>query len=648
MGRVGALALLALSLPATAEAATFHVTKNGVSGSGTLSSAISHANSNGNPGDVDAIKFDLPLQDNNPYAGGANVITIDTEVLPVITEPVKINGCSGVSNPSQPCVVLRQLAMNDTALDVESSRVKISGFILVGWNIGVQGDTGTSKLVVKNNWFGTTGSGAAEPVDIGIRHEGNKATIGGTRGDGGGSSGATRNVFAGCAQYCVAIRGGKNNSIVGNYFELSPAATTAGTLVPSEDIIEVTGFPSDPATGNVIGGTLTSDALATPACDGSCNLIPAMAIPGSGYAIDLDGDTGAPSQGTTISGNHLGTNLDATAPLGSGTAELRVGDADGVLIGGPKAKDGNVIAGPGDYGVTAGPGAEGLEIRRNLIGVNGAGTVALPAAITNVDVDHALVDRNRMGGVVAGGPTADGLHVEHDSMITNNVFGVGTGGQDLGMRRALHVTGNGNAIEANVLGFNGGAFAPIDLDGANGNQVSSNRIGTDGSGAFFNDQGDGIRLRNGSSNNVIGGPVEFTENVISNSAGFAIHLTDDGTDNNIILRARGGNNGGTVFWKLDPSGPSGPNAGTAPPAISAASATQASGTALPFAVVQIYQTGSVASQIDGFLGQATADGAGNWTVVYSTPLTPGQYVAASQTPQATQNTSELTPAFLTA
>jgi hypothetical protein len=301
----------------------------------------------------------------------------------------------------------------------------------------------------------------------------------------------------------------------------------------------------------------------------------------------------------------------------------------------------------------------------NYVGLNAAGTAAVPAtpAATqqdlNTDVDGAQILDNRFGGapVVIGG---DG------STFQGNVVGVGVGGQDVGIDGyPLIVNSDNNQIggtgagEPNTIGNQtGGPFAAVGIyDQADGNVIEGNFIGTDALGGSHPNEGAGIEIGAPSSTDtaddtVIGGDIAAEENVISNNGTDAIRVNRDGSDGNLILRNRGGNNGGgfpeELFIDLigtngEGNGAAGPNEGIAAPPIGSAGTTMIAGTSSEpdGTQIHVYQTFTRYGDVKAFVAEGTVT-AGAWAVGYPSPLAGGQCISATQT-NPLKGTSELAP-----
>jgi hypothetical protein len=137
---------------------------------------------------------------------------------------------------------------------------------------------------------------------------------------------------------------------------------------------------------------------------------------------------------------------------------------------------------------------------------------------------------------------------------------------------------------------------------------------------------------------LVGGDTAEKENVIEGSAGPAIEIFEAAGEpgsTTEITRNHGSSNGGLFIGLVN-----GANEGIAPPVVATALQAGATGTALPGAVVRVFSKASAeAGELQGFLGEAEADGSGNWKVAFPT-VPAGTLVTATQTNQNSA-TSEL-------
>ena len=146
--------------------------------------------------------------------------------------------------------------------------------------------------------------------------------------------------------------------------------------------------------------------------------------------------------------------------------------------------------------------------------------------------------------------------------------------------------------------------------------------------------------------NLVGGDSEEEENLISGSGKAAVTIRDESgsgeESENEVARNRGSENEELFIDLVGGEA----NSGIAPPSIAVAKTTAASGAgAEPGALVRVFRkASSEPGELAAFVGEALADGAGNWQVTYASAIPEGTIVAATQT-SAVGGTSELSLAI---
>jgi hypothetical protein len=138
--------------------------------------------------------------------------------------------------------------------------------------------------------------------------------------------------------------------------------------------------------------------------------------------------------------------------------------------------------------------------------------------------------------------------------------------------------------------------------------------------------------------NDVGGDLPSDENVISHSAEDAIQIAGVGSDDNLIARNTGRENGDRFIDLV-----AGANLGVTAPTITSATTATAAGTSDPNAGIRIFEsTVNDPGRIDGFVAFTVADSMGNWSAPVTGFVSQGQFVAATQSTGALlANTSEL-------
>jgi len=628
---VAAAALLAcLVLPAAATAETFFVTTTAdeadsavgsdgcltAGGKCSLRAALEEANAS--LGEFDEVNFEEGV-----FEGRAtDVITLGS-ALPTIVDPIRIFGreCETVAGPGEPCVEIRGLP-TAPALSVDGVEgTEFESLAVTGAEVGLLAK-GATGMRVRGSWFGIAldGSAAGNATGIELADGSDGARI-------GGEGPEPKNLLANSAETGLSIIGSSKTRVLGNDFGVA-----LDGAAPNGTNLAIASEPDSPALDNTVGTRVSPAAAATPACDGGCNL-----ISGSGTnGIDLTGSAGAgPPSGTTVAGNHIGLDRAGTGSLANAGVGILVGAAPRTVVGGPRPEDANRIAG-GTVAISATGSAPYLVVRSNLIGsaatASGSGSplaggIEVDSGGLTLAAEEAQILDNEIGLDGGTGIAHAGLAGE----ISGNHVGGAATGIELGSAESL--------VEANTVE----APEEVGILVENGfNSVFANHV-VDSGGAGIRVEGSGVF---GVSGNLIGGGSGASENVIDGSDGDAIEVINPKASRTEVARNRGSGNGG-LFLDLvasdpDPGDidPGDPNGGILPPPIALVSENSAAGFAEPGATVRVFRkAGPEAGEIDAFLGQASADDAGNWSLGFPVPLPAGAAIAATQTFES--GTSEL-------
>ncbi|MGZ5472756.1 MAG: CSLREA domain-containing protein [Thermoanaerobaculia bacterium] len=243
------------------------------------------------------------------------------------------------------------------------------------------------------------------------------------------------------------------------------------------------------------------------------------------------------SNGHTIEGNYLGTDVTGTAAHGNSVGVSLRSSGNIVLR--------NVISGNRFGGALVSPSsinpvADGNTLRGNHIGVDPTGTIAVPNVGNGVSfsrsgnntvggttaADRNIISANKGSGVVTNSGTAGcGSHV--GNVIQGNFIGLdasgstalgnlGEGVQAFGPGTSIGTIGAGNVISANAVGINVG-FCP-------GTVIQGNRIGTDATGMSARSNVVGVDLQGDA---LVGGTVPGAANQISGN-GYAQIILERG------------------------------------------------------------------------------------------------------------------------
>ncbi len=337
-------------------------------------------------------------------------------------------------------------------------------------------------------------------------------------------------VIQGCTMQAIVITG-NNNVVEGCYLGTDAAGGAAvGNAYAGVEI----GLG---ATGNRIGGTT---AAARNVISG--NTSQGVYIQGTG------------TNGNVVQGNYIGVNAAGTAAVGNGFAGMVVYlGAQNNTIGGTVAGAGNVISGNLSQGIVIrGAGATGNSVQGNYVGLNAAGTAAVPNVFSGLEISVGA-QNNTIGGTVAGagnvfsGNTAQGIMIRDAGTSGNTVQGnliglngAGTGavgngfcGVQIHAGAADNTIGGFTTPERNVI--SGNVLQGIAVSGAIHNRVAGNFIGTNpaGSAAMPNLQS-GIEIYSAATGNIIGGSESGAGNVISGNAIRGLSISGAGTSNNTV------------------------------------------------------------------------------------------------------------------
>jgi alpha-tubulin suppressor-like RCC1 family protein len=237
-----------------------------------------------------------------------------------------------------------------------------------------------------------------------------------------------------------------------------------------------------------------------------------------------------------VRGNYIGTNITATAAIPNGTDGVQI-FAPSNLVGGQAAGEGNVISGNVGSGIQVNLAA-GAGIQGNIIGLNAAGTAAIPNATgitinglaSNVGVGGSATERNYISGNTVAGVAINGAD---DCFVLGNYIGTDINGSAIipNGRGVVVSGGSTNLIggpspnTGNVIA--GGEYGVlIEGAGAVGNQIQGNYIGLNAAGTAALPNDYGLALVDGTSGNIVGG---------TSSAGITPANVISGNDNNNIL-----------------------------------------------------------------------------------------------------------------
>jgi parallel beta-helix repeat protein len=491
--------------------ATITVTGSGdtvaVDGVVTLREAITAANTNAPSGDapagdpgLDTIRFNL-----DP----SSLFITPTSPL-IVTDPVIIDGTTQPGFAGTPLIHLRPPAapvLDGLGISAGGSTVRgldIEGFQEDGLVLfGGGGNVITGNEILFSNY------------GIRIQNSSNNIIGGTTAGDG---NTLYANQLVGIDINDVAST---DNQMLGNFIGTTGSGTAA---LGNGTGIVVAG------SGNVIGGNVISG--------------------NRGDGVLLSG------QNNLVLGNLIGTTGSGTAVLGN--------RGNGVVIDTNDNIGGNIVGGtaPGARNVISGNGSSGLLLKEtrgntvegNFIGTDAIGEASLGNAQDGVELNGS--GDNTIGGTAPGtgnvisGNTRDGVFL-HDTGASGNVLAgnfigtdaLGTSNLNNGAEGVeISLGGNGNTIGGtaagarNVISGNADNGILIRDGGTTGNLVQGNVIGADTTGAALGNNGAGVAIAGGASNNTVGGTDPGAGNTIAFNQGKGVAILS-GTGNRVSSNA---------------------------------------------------------------------------------------------------------------
>ena len=442
-GRAGLMMPEEYSVDTTSDSAALNACDPFLGPDCSLRGAIGRANTDN---DASIITFHID-------PGGIQTITVlaANGGLPAITQPVLVDGTSQLEG-GEPCIPMhntpcvRLTAQPGLAagpgLTVGASNVTIRSLAIYGFlGDGLRVSTGAGNVTVAGNFLGTADGETAGQNNTGmtVAEGAGAVTIGGT-------TAADRNLIAGNG-FGGLILAGSGTTVTGNYFGMDKdGAAVIGNGLGQASI--------ETASGNTVGGTLAGAGNVINGSDGegvlitgSNNIVQGNFIgtnPAGTAALADTNDEGVRVEGgtdntiggttaaarnvisgnflgvrvgnttnLTIQGNFIGTNAGGTGPVPNLVGIFVFGDPQNLIIGGPEAGAGNVLSGNTDEAVALNRQmGTGALVQGNYIGLNAAGTAALP---------------NRAGIALAPDSAPQ---VANNNEITNNVISGKRGERD--------------------------------------------------------------------------------------------------------------------------------------------------------------------------------------------------------------------------
>jgi len=381
----------------------------------------------------------------------------------------------------------------------------------------------------------------------------------------GGTNSGAGNVISGNAKQGIVLTGGAlGNWIAGNLIGLSAAGTNAvknnsdgitlngavsntigGTVAAARNVIsgnanngvDIVQMTDDfnVVCGNYIGTDITGSKAIGNAQSGvlvqGCSNVIGCALTGGGNVISGNATNGVwlvgvngSAAGNFVQGNFIGLDATGVNILGNAFAGIGISSAAGNLIGGTTVGARNVISGNNSYGVfLIGTGTSENQIQGNFIGTDLTGAVARGGA-DNDGINLQQSSTNFIGGVAPGagnlisGNTARGIFLTNASwnVIQGNFIGTKEDGTNALGNAEHNIELQANATN-NIIGG-------VAVSAGNRIAFAASVSPTDGYA--------GVRVRNGSRNNLISGNSIFNNGGLGIDLGFGL-MGDHGVNTNI-------------------------------------------------------------------------------------------------------------------
>jgi outer membrane protein OmpA-like peptidoglycan-associated protein len=467
-----AATLVLTLLPAAATAAVFTVTSSLDAGEGTLRAAILAANAT--PA-TDDIAFSVSVGDPG-FNAATGVVTIRPQTpLPIISQPVVLDGSTQPTFVSRPTIVLdgSEAGAGASGLQVTGGESTLSGLVIVNFSNDGLAISGAGGNVVELMTIGYN------PHVVGDAPNGSSGVaLSDSPNNRIGSTVATRRVVvSGNDNAGILISGDQpGNRVIGCYVGLDSAGLAAipngdsGITVRDSDRVVTIGGDA-PADGNVISGN-------------------------GEHGIELDGDA---VENTVIAHNIIGLDATGTVTRANGEDGINVRGATGGTI------RNNLISGNLASGIALLSDASDWSIEANEIGLARDGDTEGNTlhGVRIFDARDNLIGgegeaRNVISGNAGSGVQVAGTSV--DNTIENNEIGWPRFDQDDAFSNDLDgITVNGAAgtlILGNRIAGNGRDGVRVLGDGATGTEISENQIISNG-GLGIDLGGDGRTLNDG-------------------------------------------------------------------------------------------------------------------------------------------------------
>jgi hypothetical protein len=410
---------------------------------------------------------------------------------------------------------------NSIGVEVQGANNTIGGtvagsrnFISGNTSDGVQIDSLATNNLIAGNFIGvnTAGNAALANGANGVEVQSADNTL-------GGASFYARNYISGNKGDGVLLDGGSNGNQVLNNF-IGTDFTGKVAVGNGFNGIEVAG------TSNTLGGTAS----------GARNVISGNIA----HGIAFDGS----SFSNAVQGDYIGTNAAGNSSLANGTGVADDGSSN--TIGGTATAARNIISGNSKDGVFIAGSDNTDQVQGNFIGLNAAGTAALPNSANGIE---SAGNSNTIGGTtpaarnIISGNNGDGVLLDagaSGNQVQGNYIGTNSSGTSIlgNSLNGIEDAGTSNTVGStagparNIVSGNGKDGVLLD-SGASGNLLQGNFLGTSYNGtSALGNSGNGIE--DAGTSNTVGGTVSGSRNVIAANNGDGVLL--DATASNDLVQ----------------------------------------------------------------------------------------------------------------
>ena len=297
-----------------------------------------------------------------------------------------------------------------------------------------------------------------------------------------------------------------------------------------------------------------------------------------GLVIMSSPTLGTVATGNVVSGCYIGTDSTGSTKVPNAFAGIEMyNGAYNNTIGGTTTAARNVISGNTSQGIYLHDvGSTNNLIEGNYLGLNAAGTAALPNGFAGIEIGLGA-QNNTVGGTttaarnIISGNTSQGVFINGSgtsgNLVVGNYIGLNPGGTgtvgngtgngtgnpqtetffsgvDIYNGAQNNIIGGTTAAAANVISGNLGGGLTVSGTNTKANLIEGNYIGVNpvGTAAMGNGSGDptnhlyyaGVSIFNAAQSNVIGGTATGASNVISGNIGSGLAISSSGTTGNLV------------------------------------------------------------------------------------------------------------------